>query len=504
MASNDKTPGFSGSSCHGRNEAKTTVEGTKSAAESRNTLESPTAHGHHCAQDGTSCKSEEPRLFPGCSYGEGRKKQPFTEEMMQAYMALRGRDVFKGPLRKWMDESKDTLDETLESYAKNQDRKLSPARGPLNGADEDTPSDPVPQFMRPDNDHLFPHADQDLSFHRLCAAPSGLLYDSEDEGDETIPSGRISPCTFLKMAEGCAADSQRKPSFLPMALEKEKRMRPPTGTVPPGLKDQGQDPKPYYMNIVPQRDVLTGLYFSPEYQVGQNADIIYTPPGFSGRNFAAVSNEEFPAQYRRMQPMLARQLDLDHYGINSPEPTPASNGETYGASEVQRVFDTMSPTRPDSSTGANAPLPSDPEMAWAEAKFHKSRAEAATAERAQHDATLQKIEQDLTFLRTVAAPALARRDAEAARRHRIRRHVRLSAAGAGFAVPARMRTAASMERARDQQAAEVQRRLAEVEEQMARMGRPGATVEDVMRELGMEDEEEQQGNFLSGSESLSP
>ncbi|KAI0478853.1 hypothetical protein GGR56DRAFT_672837 [Xylariaceae sp. FL0804] len=37
-----------------------------------------------------------------------------------------------------MDESKDTLDETLESYAKNLDRELIRARGPLNGADEDT------------------------------------------------------------------------------------------------------------------------------------------------------------------------------------------------------------------------------------------------------------------------------------------------------------------------------------------------------------------------------
>lgn len=80
------------------------------------------------------------------------------------------------------------------------DKALDP--GNMGG---DTPRDSVFEVYRPDFQHIKPPQDMDMD---MIASASNCLdfeYEKDSDDEETeLPSGRISPCTFLQWSKGCA------------------------------------------------------------------------------------------------------------------------------------------------------------------------------------------------------------------------------------------------------------------------------------------------------------
>jgi hypothetical protein len=79
-----------------------------------------------------------------------------------------------------------------------------------------------------------------------------------------------------------------------------------------------------------QYDVEDGYELSPSYEVWTNPSIIYSPPGIDFRGFG---NPMFQAQYKRMVPLVERELKSHCYGVQA-EPPGVSDGEPSRFSSV--------------------------------------------------------------------------------------------------------------------------------------------------------------------------
>lgn len=68
----------------------------------------------------------------------------------------------------------------------------------------DSPRDCVFEVYRPDFDHIKPPQDMDMSANVFsdCCSDFEWIDDSDDE-EAQVPSGRISPCTFLEWSKDC-------------------------------------------------------------------------------------------------------------------------------------------------------------------------------------------------------------------------------------------------------------------------------------------------------------
>ena len=98
-------------------------------------------------------------------------------------------------------------------------------------------------------------------------------------------------------------------------------MRPPTP----------RDPVPRrrheYMSrnrVEAQWDINTGEELTPTYYVPNRPSIIYTPPGL---DFTGFQNPNFHMQYRRMAPLVERDLRNSVYNAPTPAPPGPSDGE---------------------------------------------------------------------------------------------------------------------------------------------------------------------------------
>jgi hypothetical protein len=68
----------------------------------------------------------------------------------------------------------------------------------------DSPRDCVFEVYRPDFEHIRPPQDMDLSTHLFTACVTDFEWESDPDDEEgDVPSGRISPCTFLEWSKGC-------------------------------------------------------------------------------------------------------------------------------------------------------------------------------------------------------------------------------------------------------------------------------------------------------------
>lgn len=71
----------------------------------------------------------------------------------------------------------------------------------------DSPGDSFFELQRPPSDHLRAPPGHDLSTHAFAACCEDFVFEPEEEdgedGDAYMPSGRISPCTFLAWSKGC-------------------------------------------------------------------------------------------------------------------------------------------------------------------------------------------------------------------------------------------------------------------------------------------------------------
>lgn len=71
---------------------------------------------------------------------------------------------------------------------------------------EETPrdSDAAFEIERPRIDHLEPPLGMDMGFNREQMINAAEPFDPDSDDEEAgIPSGRISPCTFLAWSKGC-------------------------------------------------------------------------------------------------------------------------------------------------------------------------------------------------------------------------------------------------------------------------------------------------------------
>ncbi|KAI1428729.1 hypothetical protein F5Y12DRAFT_799798 [Xylaria sp. FL1777] len=172
----------------------------------------------------------------------------------------------------------------------------------------DSPRDCVFEVYRPDFEHIKPPQDMCMSPHVFAASCNDFEWEDDSDDEEAdVPSGRISPCTFLEWSKDCvrwnADDIEIKKdttSYL--------RMRPPTPKVPLPPRRHEYIPRG---RLETQWDIYTGEELTPTYYVPTSPSIIYTPPGIE---FAGFGNPNFQTQYRRMAPLVERELRTKLYG----------------------------------------------------------------------------------------------------------------------------------------------------------------------------------------------
>ncbi|KAK2001312.1 hypothetical protein LX36DRAFT_736400 [Colletotrichum falcatum] len=162
-------------------------------------------------------------------------------------------------------------------------------------------------------DYLPSHADVSESPYKQLFDPNRDFvkeYDvSDDEGDPA--SGRISPCTFRLLAEGCAKQDH-KANKIYMAHDTQ-RMRPPTP-----LEDSQRrlTIDRLAISFELQRDVNDGGWITPCYSVESEPSIIYHPPGVTLKR--KMRNWWF-GLFDRMDPMAARRFrKVQFREVNDP------------------------------------------------------------------------------------------------------------------------------------------------------------------------------------------
>ncbi|KAH6688609.1 hypothetical protein F5X68DRAFT_255596 [Plectosphaerella plurivora] len=263
---------------------------------------------------------------PGCTSSQpGNKNWRMTATALQAYTAMRGSVAEVGhPLGAWMGEQ---AKEYLEGGGRGtaDQKRLYEFATEIGEAQMERPlvmqEDRIGavNIPRPRYDHLSLPVDHDHPPLAAAGREPGLSfaeqYDiSDEEGDPE--SGRISPCTFRLLAEGCQrwdAGEEEARVELPANL---RRTRPETPedpyagrNVPNRLMPRGQL----------QRDEETGGWMSPAYSVESNPSLLYTAaPHIVDNRMPRWEN----GMYDRMDPEGARTLhNLEVRGPPSYVPT---------------------------------------------------------------------------------------------------------------------------------------------------------------------------------------
>ncbi|KAI0906461.1 hypothetical protein F4823DRAFT_627055 [Ustulina deusta] len=197
----------------------------------------------------------------------------------------------------------------------------------------DSPRDCIFEVHRPDLEHIKPPQDIDMSAHIFAASCNDFEWEHDSDDEEAdVPSGRISPCTFLEWSKDCVrwnADNIENKD-----TSSYQRMRPPTPEIPTPPRRHEHIPRG---RLEAQWDIYTGEELTPTYHVPTSPSIIYTPPGV---DFTGFRTADFHAQYRRMAPLAERQLRARIYGGQDALP---------GLSDDEK--DRFSPSSVDAATG---------------------------------------------------------------------------------------------------------------------------------------------------------
>ncbi|KAI0861415.1 hypothetical protein F4860DRAFT_524299 [Xylaria cubensis] len=278
------------------------------------------------------------RYLPNCSFGKPKEIQVISNAMMQAYVAMRGNfmggQTENDPLFKWIQQREELAQASKPKIHQKRDvsRMLELIDKALESSNMggDSPRDCVFEVYRPDFEHIKPPQDMDMSANVFSACCSDFEWtDDSDDEEAHVPSGRISPCTFLEWSKNCVrwnADENENKKDTASNL----RMRPPTpkGPVPPKRHEH----IPYGF-FEPQWDVNTGEELTPTYYVPSSPSIIYTPPGVE---FTGFRTANFHQQYKRMAPLAERELRTKLYGGEVAPPPQLSDDENdhFSSSEV--------------------------------------------------------------------------------------------------------------------------------------------------------------------------
>ncbi|KAI0011664.1 hypothetical protein F4779DRAFT_636217 [Xylariaceae sp. FL0662B] len=411
------------------NETRSSYTGlTDSATPSSNGLDE--SFVDEC-NDSSHSPSHPMRYLPGCSGGKPKnseEKQLVSNAMMQAYVKMRGPCMggADDPLFEWIRLREDLPLKKPPTHTKHVSRMLEMIDKALESDNMggDSPRDAIFEVKRPVIQHIEPPADMDLSIHALTACCADFeVEDDEDDEEGNVPSGRISPCTFLAWSKDCVRWDEDEIKDI---AANTKRHRPPAPEFPATPKDHFPH---YYTNAESQHDVFSGEELSPYYVVPSSPSIIYTPPGIPQLNFPSA---QFQEKYSRMAPLVARDLRDKQYGRPDTSASPTGTNEHYTYSEVERVANSMSTLGIGTLQGPQ--LPAHIAGQW------RSIAEAEAEEAALYaEVNLQKtriaeLEAERARLRQYYLPALRERRARddaaqkaKSREARIREHLTLHA-----------------------------------------------------------------------------
>ncbi|KAK1534331.1 uncharacterized protein CCOS01_03083 [Colletotrichum costaricense] len=126
---------------------------------------------------------------------------------------------------------------------------------------------------------------------------------SDDEGDPE--TGRISPCTFRLLAEGCAEQNTDGKVFM---ADDAQRMRPETSMDDGPPKEKAPDR--LLMEFETQRDINDNGYLTPCYSLDSEPSIIYLPAGVT---FQHKMRNWWFGLFDRMNPEVARNFRKIEY-----------------------------------------------------------------------------------------------------------------------------------------------------------------------------------------------
>ncbi|KAI1753688.1 hypothetical protein F4782DRAFT_545492 [Xylaria castorea] len=256
------------------------------------------------------------RYLPNCSFGKPKEVQVISNAMMQAYVAMRGNSMGgqseNDPLFEWIQQREELAQASKPKIHQKRDvsRMLELIDKALESSNMggDSPRDCVFEVYRPDFDHIKPPQDMDMSANVFSACCSDFEWtDDSDDEEAHVPSGRISPCTFMEWSKNCVrwnADENKNKKDTASNM----RMRPPTPKAPVPPRRHEHIPYGY---LEPQWDINTGEELTPTYYVPSSPSIIYTPPGVE---FTGFRTTNFHQQYTRMAPLAERELRAKLYG----------------------------------------------------------------------------------------------------------------------------------------------------------------------------------------------
>ncbi|KAI0472364.1 hypothetical protein F4859DRAFT_522277 [Xylaria cf. heliscus] len=284
------------------------------------------------------------RYLPNCSFGKPKEVQVISNAMMQAYVSMRGNSMGgqseNDPLFEWIQQREELAQASKPKIHQKRDvsRMLELIDKALQSSNMggDSPRDCVFEVYRPNFDHIKPPQDMDMSANVFTACCSDFEWTEDSDDEEAhVPSGRISPCTFLEWSKNCVrwnADKNKNKEN----TSSYRRMRPPTPKIPvPSTRHEHSN----CGYLEPQWDVNTGEELTPTYYVPSSPSIIYTPPGVE---FAGFRNVNFHQQYKRMAPLAERELRTKLYGCEGvPFQLSDDEDDRFSTSEVDAATATV-------------------------------------------------------------------------------------------------------------------------------------------------------------------
>ncbi|KAJ3950496.1 uncharacterized protein N0V96_001644 [Colletotrichum fioriniae] len=252
---------------------------------------------------------------------------------------------------------------------------------------------------------------------------------SDDEGDPA--SGRISPCTFRLLAEGCAEQNTNGKVFM---AEDAQRMRPETSMDDGPPKEKAPDR--LLMEFETQRDINDNGYLTPCYSLDSEPSIIYLPAGVTFKH--KMRNWWF-GLFDRMNPEVARNFRKIEYHepgdppIAPPEAATEDSATTaepsgpwaqhYTHSDIETILNT-----PGARKVAGVEAASAAELITQRQKTilrWKTRDEEVTRENAVLRGDVGRAQKELREMRLSVDHVLAQRAArERAERERAARELR--------------------------------------------------------------------------------
>ncbi|KAI0407123.1 hypothetical protein F4802DRAFT_595752 [Xylaria palmicola] len=279
--------------------------------------------------------------LPNCSFGQPKEVQVISNAIMQTYIAMRGNNLGEkdeiDPLFEWIQQREELAQASKPKIHDERDvlRMLRLMDKALEASNMggDSPRDCVFEVYRPDFKHIVPPQDMDMSANVFTACCTDFEWERDSDDEEAdVPSGRISPCTFLQWSKDCVrwnADENE----IKEDTEFYRRTRPPTPKAPAPPKRHQHIPCGY---LEPQWDIHTGEELTPTYYVPTSPSIIYTPPGVEFTGFRTAS---FHMQYKRMAPLVERELRTKLYGCEEEfSQLPDGEKDRFSPSSVEAAI----------------------------------------------------------------------------------------------------------------------------------------------------------------------